>query len=78
MYCSAGSVGKTVLLTVHLDPGVGMYQCQSCPATSQGWSCQHKGHRPPWDPQPHTKRCRPPAWLHFQKCCLEAFGWWGL
>lgn len=74
MYCSADSVGKTVLLTVHLDPGVGTYPRRSCLATSLGWSCQDKGHRWPWDPQPHTKRCRPPAWAYFQQCCLQALG----
>lgn len=50
MYYSAGCVQKTVLLTVHLDPRERTYQHGLCPVTSSGWSCQCKGHQPPWGP----------------------------
>lgn len=58
MYYSAGSVGKTVLLTVHLDPREHMHWCRSCPATSPGWSCWLKGHRPPWGPPASHQEAR--------------------
>lgn len=78
MYDSAGSVGKTVLLAVHLDPGERTYGHGLCPITSPAWSCQHKGHWPPWGP--------PVLHQGVQAACLGVFlevlppglGWWGL
>lgn len=90
MYYSAGSVGKIVLLTVHLDPGTYIrryvrtvhlectYWHGSCPATSPGWSCRCKGHRLPWGPPASHQEALAACWAYFQKCCLQAFGWWGL